>query len=158
MNNQTTGYQRHPLEIGPLVFGLVFLGVVAAWGLFELGVVTAADTAWILPIVLIGAGALGVVLALTKPRRAEALQAAAAGYAARQTPVTGTGWSATDPAVRDDALGRTAAGAPAHATDDTADTGAAEAPTRPVGTDTDPHADTHSRPDTDPGHRERHDD
>jgi hypothetical protein len=76
MNNQPTGYQRHPVEIGPLVFGLVFLGVVAAWGLFELGVVTAADTAWILPIVLIGAGALGVVLALTKPRRTEARQEA----------------------------------------------------------------------------------
>ena len=83
-------YQRHSLEIGPLVFGLVFLGVVAAWGLFELGVVTAADTAWILPIVLIGAGALGVVLALTKPRRTEARdaanRAAAATYAGQWTP------------------------------------------------------------------------
>jgi len=84
------GYQRHPLDIGPLVFGLVFLGIVAAWGLFELGVVTASDTAWILPIVLIGAGALGVLLAITKPRRTEArqeaMQAAAAAYAGRWVP------------------------------------------------------------------------
>jgi hypothetical protein len=64
-------YQRHPLEIGPLVFGLIFLGIVTAWGLFELDVVTGADTAWILPIVLIAAGALGVALAATRSRRAE---------------------------------------------------------------------------------------
>jgi hypothetical protein len=104
-------YQRHPLEIGPLVFGLVFLGVVAAWGLFELGVVTAADTAWILPVVLIGAGALGVVLALTKPRRTEARdqanRAAAAAYAGKWTPADDpeqAGWYAgsyADTADRD---------------------------------------------------------
>jgi hypothetical protein len=64
-------YQRHPLEIGPLVFGLIFLGIVTAWGLFELDVVTGTDTAWILPIVLIAAGALGVALAATRSRRAE---------------------------------------------------------------------------------------
>ncbi len=64
-------YQRHPLEIGPLVLGLVFLGIVAAWSLFELDVISGADTAWILPVVLIGAGALGVVLAATRPRRAQ---------------------------------------------------------------------------------------
>jgi len=62
-------YQRHPLEITPLVFGLVFLGTVAAWSLFELDVVSRSDAGWILPIVLIGAGALGVLLAATKPRR-----------------------------------------------------------------------------------------
>jgi hypothetical protein len=62
-------YQRHPVEVGPLVFGLVFLGIVVAWVLFEVGVVTGADAAWILPIVLIGAGGLGVVLAATRPRR-----------------------------------------------------------------------------------------
>lgn len=62
-------YRRHPLDIASLVFGLIFLGIVAAWGLFELDVVSGADSAWILPIVLIGAGALGVVLAATKERR-----------------------------------------------------------------------------------------
>jgi hypothetical protein len=64
-------YERHPLEIGPLVFGLVFLGIVTAWGLFELGLVSGADAAWILPVVLIAAGALGIALAATKDRRAE---------------------------------------------------------------------------------------
>jgi hypothetical protein len=64
-------YQRHPLEIGPLVFGLVFLGIVAAWALFELDVVSGASAAWILPVVLIVAGALGVVLAATTPQRTQ---------------------------------------------------------------------------------------
>jgi hypothetical protein len=63
-------YLRHPLDIAPLVFGLIFLGIVAAWGLFELDVVSGGDAAWILPIVLIASGALGIVLAATKDRRA----------------------------------------------------------------------------------------
>jgi len=62
-------YLRHPLEIAPLVFGLIFLGIVVAWGLFQLDLVSGADAAWILPIVLITAGALGIVLAATKDRR-----------------------------------------------------------------------------------------
>lgn len=63
-------YQRHPLDIGALVFGLIFLGAVGAWTLFELDVVSGDDAAWLLPFVLIAAGALGVVLAVTKERRA----------------------------------------------------------------------------------------
>jgi hypothetical protein len=62
-------YLRHPLEIAPLVFGLIFLGIVVAWGLFELDVVSGGDAAWILPVVLIASGALGIVLAATKDRR-----------------------------------------------------------------------------------------
>jgi hypothetical protein len=62
-------YLRHPLEIAPLVFGLIFLGIVVAWGLFQLDLVSGGDAAWILPIVLIASGALGIVLAATKDRR-----------------------------------------------------------------------------------------
>jgi hypothetical protein len=62
-------YQRHPLDIGSLVFGLVFLGGVAVWGLFELDVLAADDTAWLLPGVLIAAGLVGTALAATKGRR-----------------------------------------------------------------------------------------
>lgn len=62
-------YQRHPLDIGSLVFGLVFLGGVAVWGLFELDVLAADDAAWLLPGVLIGAGLVGIALAATKGRR-----------------------------------------------------------------------------------------
>jgi len=162
-------YRRHPLEIGPLVFGLVFLGIVAAWGLFELGVVSAADTAWILPIVLIGAGALGVVLALTKPRRTEARdqasRAAAAAYAGQWTTADDpeqAGWYAGAYA---DTADREHTGAPADtAVEDTAveDTGvhddALEQTTttglRSEETDTDRTTEPTDQTDT----RERHDD
>ena len=60
-------FRRHPLEITPLVFGLVFLGIVTGWALFETGVLTGASTAWVLPVVLIAAGALGLVLAAVRP-------------------------------------------------------------------------------------------
>jgi hypothetical protein len=62
-------YLRHPLEIAPLVFGLIFLGIVVAFGLFQLDLVSGGDAAWILPVVLIASGALGIVLAATKDRR-----------------------------------------------------------------------------------------
>jgi len=182
---RTAGYQRHPLEIGPLVFGLVFLGVVAAWGLFELGVVTAADTAWILPIVLIGAGALGVVLALTKPRRTEARQAALAAYASQGAPAghPERGGADADPGVDDDAHaysttpGTSAATPPATApgwddvTRTDVDLGTADRTEELARTDdpghidrpdadTDSDTDTDTDPDagTDAGTRERHDD
>jgi len=165
------GYQRHPLDIGPLVFGLVFLGIVAVWGLFELEVVTGADTAWILPVVLIGAGALGVVAALTKPRRTEARQearqAAAAAYAGQWAPAghpeqtgiyaetTDTRWDATHtgssaPEVHDDTLEHTAT--TDVRADDSSDTD----------TFTDIYTDTYAEPSTDesiePDTQERRDD
>lgn len=68
--------RRHPLDIGSLVIGLVFLGVVVAWVLFEVDVVSDDDAAWALPVVLITAGVLGVVLAATKERRSRRLVAA----------------------------------------------------------------------------------
>jgi hypothetical protein len=40
--------------------------------LYETGVVEGSDTAWLLPAVLVGAGALGVLLAALRPRPAEA--------------------------------------------------------------------------------------
>lgn len=95
-------YRRHPLDIGPLVFGLIFLGIVAAWGLFELDVVSGADAAWILPVVMIAAGALGVVLAATKQqrveRRMEAWQpvTAPAGHHTAERPVADESATADD--------------------------------------------------------------
>jgi hypothetical protein len=68
---------RHPLDIAPLVFGLIFLGVVVAWGLFELDVIDVGDAAWILPVVLLAAGTLGIALAATKPRRTRTAYAVA---------------------------------------------------------------------------------
>lgn len=83
-------YQRHPLEITPLVSGLVFLGIAAGWALFETGVVSGASAAWVLPVVLIAAGALGLVLAATRPRRTTGREYAAADDATAPEPAPTT--------------------------------------------------------------------
>ncbi|MGH3357121.1 MAG: hypothetical protein ACRDOJ_14580 [Nocardioidaceae bacterium] len=80
--------QRHPVDIGSLVFGLVFLGIVAVWELSYLGLVTAGDAAWIVPAMLIGAGGLGIALAATKERRAEARERSEAGEPATEDRTT----------------------------------------------------------------------
>lgn len=62
--------KTHPLDVSSLVFGLVFLGLVAGWSLYEYDVVTESDLVWYLPLVLIGAGVIGIGLSATRGRRA----------------------------------------------------------------------------------------
>ncbi len=51
----------HPLNVGYLVIGLVFLGISGAWALHAAGVVDNADVRWLVPLVLVGAGLVGLV-------------------------------------------------------------------------------------------------
>ena len=105
-------YQRHPLDIGSLVFGLVFLGGVAVWGLFELDVMSADDAGWLLPVVLVGAGLLGIALAVTRDRRSRETgepaeepshePAAVPATAADTTDTTGTADTRPIPSERHD--------------------------------------------------------
>ncbi len=55
----------HPVNVAHLVFGLVFLGVAGSWVLAEAGVVS-ADPGWVVPLVLVLAGAVGLVASLAK--------------------------------------------------------------------------------------------
>jgi hypothetical protein len=74
---------RHPLNIGHLVMGLAFLGIVGIWGLVQTDTVTGDDVRWLLPIPWVFAGVAGLVAtAITGQRR----------YAVRQT-----GWVGTQP-------------------------------------------------------------
>jgi len=50
-----------PLQVGYLVVGLVFLGIAGAWALRAGGVVDTGQVQWLLPLVLVGAGAVGLV-------------------------------------------------------------------------------------------------
>ena len=50
-----------PLNVSYLVVGLVFLGIAGSWALRASGVVGAADVQWLLPLVLVGAGVIGLV-------------------------------------------------------------------------------------------------
>ena len=53
--------KTHPLNVSYLVVGLVFLGIAASWTLRASGVVDSGDIRWLVPAVLLVAGAAGLV-------------------------------------------------------------------------------------------------
>jgi len=52
---------RHPVNIGHLVMGLAFVGLVAVWALVQGGVVDHHDVRWLLPLPWVVAGIVGLV-------------------------------------------------------------------------------------------------
>lgn len=50
----------HPLNVSYLVVGLVFLGISGSWALRTAGIVDNQDVGWLLPLVLVTAGAVGL--------------------------------------------------------------------------------------------------
>ena len=84
ITDQHTG-GRHQVNIGHLVMGLAFLGIVGIWGLVQTDTVNGDEIRWLLPIPWVVAGAVGLaVTAFTGSRR----------YAVRQT-----GWVGERPAT-----------------------------------------------------------
>ena len=80
---------RHPVNIGHLVMGLAFLGLVGVWALIEGDVVTGDDIRWLLPVPWIVAGIAGLT--------------ASAVTGARRYSVRSTGWvNVPPPASADD--------------------------------------------------------
>ena len=80
-DSRPTGW--HQLNIGHLVMGLAFLGIVGIWALVQTDTVTGDDIRWLLPIPWVIAGVAGLAAtAITGPRR----------YAVRQT-----GWVGDPP-------------------------------------------------------------
>ncbi|NGN94043.1 hypothetical protein G5C66_14995 [Nocardioides sp. KC13] len=60
---------RHPVNIGHLVMGLVFLVFVGVWALVETGTVVVRsieDLRWLLPLPWIVGGSIGLVAALLR--------------------------------------------------------------------------------------------
>jgi hypothetical protein len=51
----------HPLNVSYLVVGLVFLGLSGSWALHTAGIVDNRDVGWLLPLVLVTAGTVGLV-------------------------------------------------------------------------------------------------
>ena len=69
--------KTHPLNVSYLVVGLVFLGISGAWALRSSGTVDAGDVRWLAPLVLVAAGAIGLVAFAAKGlRRGHATEAA----------------------------------------------------------------------------------
>ena len=53
--------KKHPLNVGHLVVGLVFLGIAGSWLLRETGVIDLDEVQWLLPLTLVVAGVIGLV-------------------------------------------------------------------------------------------------
>lgn len=89
---------RHPVNIGHLVMGLAFVGLVGVWALVQGGVVDNHDIRWLLPLPWVLAGIAGL-LATTLTSRDR--------WGTRQTGWVGseaswqTGWVGSEP-TRDD--------------------------------------------------------
>jgi hypothetical protein len=60
---------RHPANVAALVAGVVCCGIAFGWLLLEVGALQLTDLGWLLPSVLIGAGAIGVGISLQRNRR-----------------------------------------------------------------------------------------
>ena len=60
MSTPRTSTDR-PLNVSYLVVGLIFLGIAGSWALHASGVVDTADVQWLIPLVLVGAGLIGLV-------------------------------------------------------------------------------------------------
>jgi hypothetical protein len=92
---------RHRTNIGHLVMGIAFLGIVGVWGLVQTDTVTGDDIRWLMPVPWVVAGLVGLAAtAITGQRR----------YAVRQT-----GWvgdrpeapAGTDPTQQSDQTDQT---------------------------------------------------
>jgi hypothetical protein len=60
---------KHATDSLSLVFGIIFLGAAVLWALNLSGTVSASTTRFVVPLVLITAGAAGLVAAITRGRR-----------------------------------------------------------------------------------------
>lgn len=59
---------RHPMAAGSLVLGLCFCGVALLWLLVSAGALSVPDLQWALPVLLVGAGVIGLVASLRRDR------------------------------------------------------------------------------------------
>jgi hypothetical protein len=61
--------RRHDTDVTSLVFGLIFLGLAAIWPLVHHDVIGWPGLGILAPILLIGAGLIGLVASITSSRR-----------------------------------------------------------------------------------------
>ena len=69
MSRGTRRDGRHPVEVGHLVMGLAFLGLVGTWGLVQGGLVAGDDVRWLMPVPWVVAGVVGLLVTTLAPRR-----------------------------------------------------------------------------------------
>lgn len=67
--NTLTDSGRHPVNIGHLVMGVAFAGLVVIWAIVQSDVVEDDEIRWLLPAPWVLAGAIGLVAATLASRR-----------------------------------------------------------------------------------------
>lgn len=60
---------RHPVNIGHLVMGIAFLGLVGVWALIQGDVVGGSDVRWLMPVPWVFAGIAGLLATTLTARR-----------------------------------------------------------------------------------------
>jgi hypothetical protein len=70
---------RHPVDIGHLVMGIAFAGMVGVWALFESDLVDGTDLNWFLPLPWLRTGAAGLAAVVLASRRRSRREARTAG-------------------------------------------------------------------------------
>jgi len=60
---------RHPVNVGQLVMGVAFAGMVLVWALIQGDVVENGELRWLLPIPWIAAGAIGLAATVWPSRK-----------------------------------------------------------------------------------------
>jgi hypothetical protein len=73
---------RHPINVGQLVMGIAFLGLVAVWGAIEADWIGDDDIRWLLPVPWVLAGLAGLLAVALGGRRRHEHPAAYRPYAA----------------------------------------------------------------------------
>ena len=69
-NESPTTSWRHPVNVGQLVMGIAFAGMVVVWALIVGDAVDDDDIRWLMPIPWVSAGIVGLVaMALAAGRR-----------------------------------------------------------------------------------------
>lgn len=80
MDNETGSKQsgRHPVNVGHLVMGVAFLGLLTIWALIISDTVTGDDVRWLLPVPWVVAGVAGLAVIglrqLPEPQRTRGWQ------------------------------------------------------------------------------------
>src|SRR5690242_11616228 len=69
----------HPINVGHLVLGIAFLGIVLVWILVQADAVTGRDIRWLLPLPWVLAGVAGLIATTRRHRDTEEWRDAAYG-------------------------------------------------------------------------------
>lgn len=80
---------RHPANVGHLVMGLAFVGLVAIWALVQGDVVGGSDIRWLLPVPWVLAGGAGLLVTALNATRAPAPETPRAEPSSPEQPAPG---------------------------------------------------------------------